>query len=533
MKSTLKLLLKYICLGCYFILALVIILEACMPGDVSANQSNVLTENITNKTGIGGSSKFIEPTNVKITTSQKIYNVGEIINISCDVLPQNASKKTIVYNISNEYNDIIELVSYGNVRFKKEGTAYIEVYIEGYENIKDIIKLEAQTKIIKPSSISIVSNTKVLNVSQEYQLYINFTPLDTTERKIKWHSSDESIAVIDENGIIKCLKQGVVTITASTINKVTTSLEFNIKEYMELPITKLELKPTTNYDEITNVLTINENEQIDLKKYLKIYPLNANNTRIEWSTNNQDVALITQDGMLYARYGNQNKIPVTVTASDDKSIKTQILVKVNSGITKLKIKNVDNCSLELNINSTFKLELDKETMPNSYEITYTVKDKDIITIDQAGIISGIKSGSAICLITCQSSDGNTTTLEINVNVRIRPKTTFYLFVRKIIGHFGSFLALALLASLVGIIFFKGKPLTIIISIILGLIIAGITELIQLDIPARTGSFKDVLIDFYGYLVGTIIVFGFYYLIKIIKMKGNKYENKENKLNNTK
>ena len=119
MKSTLKLLLKYICLGCYFILALVIILEACMPGDVSANQSNVLTENITNKTGIGGSSKFIEPTNVKITTSQKIYNVGEIINISCDVLPQNASKKTIVYNISNEYYNIIELVSYGNVRFKK------------------------------------------------------------------------------------------------------------------------------------------------------------------------------------------------------------------------------------------------------------------------------------------------------------------------------------------------------------------------------------------------------------------------------
>jgi len=93
-------------------------------------------------------------------------------------------------------------------------------------------------------------------------------------------------------------------------------------------------------------------------------------------------------------------------------------------------------------------------------------------------------------------------------------------VRKLFGHFllfggsGLFTTLALMFT--DDIMKNRKIETIVFSLTIGLTIATISECIQLFTPGRAGAVTDILIDFSGYLLFTIIIFFILFLIN----KGN-------------
>lgn len=88
--------------------------------------------------------------------------------------------------------------------------------------------------------------------------------------------------------------------------------------------------------------------------------------------------------------------------------------------------------------------------------------------------------------------------------------SFVVFVRKAFGHFGLFAVSGLLSPLA--IYLTLNPLKwskywilIVISLSFGLMMGVLTETIQLSVPGRSGEFKDVLIDFSGYVLGFLII----------------------------
>ena len=88
--------------------------------------------------------------------------------------------------------------------------------------------------------------------------------------------------------------------------------------------------------------------------------------------------------------------------------------------------------------------------------------------------------------------------------------TFSGFIRKAVGHFGLFMISGLLSSLAIYLIINPMKwskhyLTAIIGISFGVLIAVITETIQLNVPGRSGEFTDVLIDTSGYLLGLFVI----------------------------
>ena len=84
------------------------------------------------------------------------------------------------------------------------------------------------------------------------------------------------------------------------------------------------------------------------------------------------------------------------------------------------------------------------------------------------------------------------------------------FVRKAFGHFGLFMVSGLLTSLA--LYLSLSPyswckhyMNVMFSLVFGLFMGMITEIIQLAVPGRSGEITDVLIDFSGYLLGTLII----------------------------
>lgn len=83
---------------------------------------------------------------------------------------------------------------------------------------------------------------------------------------------------------------------------------------------------------------------------------------------------------------------------------------------------------------------------------------------------------------------------------------FAAIIRKLVGHFGLFAVDGFVSTLTAYEFLKDAKdknnlLLFLSPLVLGLLVAGISELIQIFTPDRYGSFLDILIDFGGFILG--------------------------------
>ncbi len=77
-------------------------------------------------------------------------------------------------------------------------------------------------------------------------------------------------------------------------------------------------------------------------------------------------------------------------------------------------------------------------------------------------------------------------------------------IRKTIGHFGSFLLCGFFGLLTFYNFLHRKKKSLILTMIVGAVVAFSSEMLQLISEGRSCEFKDMVIDTFGYLWGTII-----------------------------
>lgn len=103
--------------------------------------------------------------------------------------------------------------------------------------------------------------------------------------------------------------------------------------------------------------------------------------------------------------------------------------------------------------------------------------------------------------------------------------SFAYIIRKLLGHFlafafdGCFIALASYYFLIDKKWYKFY-LPIIISLLLGLFVAGFSEFLQVFTADRYGSFVDVGIDMGGFVLGMLIVFIVLLITKNLIIKSN-------------
>ena len=110
-------------------------------------------------------------------------------------------------------------------------------------------------------------------------------------------------------------------------------------------------------------------------------------------------------------------------------------------------------------------------------------------------------------------DGNGERKEISVTIYVKRQelitdlSAFFYKVRKAIGHFGAFLVLGIFSTFTYMLYLKNKKwiFSIPINFVAGFLLALLTEVIQTYIPGRHGSFNDVLIDYSGFILSSIIL----------------------------
>lgn len=219
-------------------------------------------------TGAGvkfGNTIYSEPTavvenaNVVATTGVALNKTaatitvgGNALQLTATVEPANASNKAVTWESSDE--NVAFVASNGAVFGRGLGTATITVTtVNGSKTATCTVTVVA---VSLPASVS---------VSEGRTATIKVTiPEDLSNKTLTWTSSDETVATVDENGVVTGVKAGTATITVTTGDGYTATCSVKVSTHSSSSArtesTKTETredgsKVTTVTDNITGVVT--------------------------------------------------------------------------------------------------------------------------------------------------------------------------------------------------------------------------------------------------------------------------------------
>ena len=164
------------------------------------------------------------------------------------------------------------------------------------------------TVTVKPATVDVTGVTLdrdalTLAVDGTAQLTATVTPSDATDQTVIWSSSDTNVATVDENGVVTAVGVGSATITVTTT-------EGSYTDTCAVTVTQPVTGVTLDRDELS--LTVGRTETLTAT----VTPDNASDKTVTWSSSDETVATVDENGVVTAVGVGSATITVTTTDGD-------------------------------------------------------------------------------------------------------------------------------------------------------------------------------------------------------------------------
>ena len=279
-------------------------------------------------------------------TQQLEIEYGTDDKVEQEKIAEAASKLTIEWTSSDE--EVVTVNATGLITAVGAGEADVtasakDVNISSTTHVKVVI---TPTGVEAPEALELVTNGE-----NSKNLDAKIVPEDATEVKLAYTSSDESVATVDENGLVTAVADGECTITtyvvadapataetatqeaAAVVTDEETPTEGENSEAVATPdnldsafgVVPEGLSATTKVTVTTKVegITLDKTEGIlnvgnTVTITATVAPEEATNPAVTWSSSDESVATVDETGKVTAvAVGNAT---ITATSEDDSSV---------------------------------------------------------------------------------------------------------------------------------------------------------------------------------------------------------------------
>ena len=275
---------------------------------IIARTINDITYNI--NVLVGNYSKELR--SILVTTNYITLAVSNSKQLAVAFTPADASNKNVFWTSSNP--SVATVDKYGVVKAISPGSTIIKATSEdgGYTDTATI-EVVNYDNIIEEKSIAFDSSSYTVGIGSTKSLIPIITPSNATFKSVRFESSNPSIATVDENGVVRGLKEGTVSITATTNRnrlKATTTI---IVKYINATSVKVN---TTN-------VNLGKNETFTL--VATVLPSDATNKKVSYSVSNSNIATIDANGIITGK--NTGTATITITPSEGNPATVLVNVK--------------------------------------------------------------------------------------------------------------------------------------------------------------------------------------------------------------
>lgn len=349
-----------------------------------------------------------------ISVNEKYINlaVGYTHSLSYRTLPKNATELSLKFISSDP--SVATVNSKGIITGVKEGSAIITVS-SGNGNISDTSYITVYKKGTSttvggesiatknyPKSVALNEENLNLKVGSSSQLLATISPSNVNQ-SVSWSSSNTNVATVDENGLVVARGVGSAIIVAKTINGLTDSCKVVVGNYS---VDLKGVRITTEYAVLP----------IGIKKQLVAVfePSNATNKTVIWSSSNTSVATVDASGIVSTI--SPGTATITVTSSDG-GYKAASVIEVINPTNTIEITGVEFSQSTYSVAIGGTISLNPIVYPTNatYKaVSFESSDPSVATVDENGIVKGIKKGSAKITVTTKRNNKKAV-VTVNVN----------------------------------------------------------------------------------------------------------------------
>jgi len=160
-----------------------------------------------------------------------------------------------------------------------------------------------------------------INSNATAQLSVIVTPSDALNTDVTWTSSDESVATVDETGLVSAIEGGTCTITATSTDG------SDITATCELTVIQMVIRISLNESSIMLTTASNPTAQLTAS----VRPTTAANTVVAWSSSDESVATVDETGLVTAV--GEGTCTITCAATDESGVSTTCEVTVSEDVS--------------------------------------------------------------------------------------------------------------------------------------------------------------------------------------------------------
>lgn len=254
-----------------------------------------ITAKVGDKTAVCKVTVNIPLESITISPSEMRLESGETKSFKVTYNPEDTTDdKTIRWNV--EDNTIASVDENGNVTGLKGGVTTVSA------TSANGLTVSAQVKVlIHTTGLEMSAKEAEVNRGEEIQLGVNFIPANTDDSKdVIWYSTDQEVAVVNQNGLVTGKKAGTAVIRAvAKDGGFTAECTVTVKEIPLEGIKFEEMFPE-----------MQEGDSVHL--YIVYIPENTTDVKdVEWSSSDEKVATI-EDGIVKAVKAGKTTITAKV-----------------------------------------------------------------------------------------------------------------------------------------------------------------------------------------------------------------------------
>lgn len=153
----------------------------------------------------------VKATGVTIRQEDTFVNVGDFYQLDADVAPGNVSNRNVTWTSSDP--SVMQILDSGLVKVLKPGTVTFTATTADGTGLTDTVTLTGKTAV---EEVEFSKSSAKIKIGEQYQVEVTITPADAYNKKLNWHSSNESVATVDENGVITGISAGKASISCSS-----------------------------------------------------------------------------------------------------------------------------------------------------------------------------------------------------------------------------------------------------------------------------------------------------------------------------
>lgn len=261
---------------------------------------------------------------------------------------------------------------------------------------------------VKVSRITLSASTGLaLTKGQTQKLTATVAPANATNKEVKWDTSDKNVATVSDNGLVTAKSAGTAIITCTA--KDGSGVKATCKVTVTVPVSGIQLSQTSAALTVGDTLTLTKT----------IYPSDATNQAVTWTSSSDAVASVDSNGKITAK--TAGSAVITCKSVSDNSVVGICNVTVKAKVqtpSEIKVNKITLNKTTASVTKGKTLQLTATVTPGNAtkkEVKWSTSNKNVAMVSTSGLVTAKSAGTAT--ITCTAQDGSSVKATCKITVK--------------------------------------------------------------------------------------------------------------------